>query len=429
MLKDSDRMNFPLSVNNPYALLALFLSPWKCRETVNALANVIRQNTIDWGSLLYMANLHFCAPLWFVRLQQDGLLSLLPLDLQTYLDHLHQANAERQETFRQAAIEIVSNLHDLEVPVILLKGVATLCDDLYADPGARMMGDMDFLVQKQHIQAVKNLLAHLGYDEQVDSFGPPGYFNSSSPHHLPRYLKTGTPVAVEIHFQTAKGHADRVLSNDLSWANKEIMNWMSLTPWVLAPTYRLLHNAVHALVPNQAFSTSILSLGQLAEFAYLARRYASVIDWRVWWQTGAARGMSRQLRIYLTLAHQLMGMPYPENVPGVLLAGMHVARITGAANNRADYLCGHEVPPESAAERIKAVAVRIYTVVFQRLNRPVWIWRNLCYRKGVLHLPRRLFWWLVFTGRRIEFKKTLNMATISRKFNKMKSLLKKPELP
>jgi hypothetical protein len=121
MLKDADRMN-------------------------------IRRDAVDWGRLLYMANLHFCAPLWFVRLQQDDLLPLLPLDLQTYLDYLHKANEERQEAFRQAAIDIVSSFEEHSIPVILLKGAATFCDDLYADLGARMMGDLDLLVEGHRLE-------------------------------------------------------------------------------------------------------------------------------------------------------------------------------------------------------------------------------------------------------------------------------------
>ena len=65
------------SFKNQYALLALFISPWKDAETIEALADAIQQGDEDWGSLLYMANLHFCSPLWFVRLRKDGLLPLL----------------------------------------------------------------------------------------------------------------------------------------------------------------------------------------------------------------------------------------------------------------------------------------------------------------------------------------------------------------
>ncbi len=134
---------------------------------------------------------------------------------------------------------------------------------------------------------------------------------------------------------------------------------------MLTPTYRLLHNTVHALVPDQAFITPTISLRQLAEFAYLVRRYRSVIDWREWLGKGACHGLGRQFRVYLTLAHRLMGMPFPAHVPRVVFPSLQVARIAGAENNRADYslrIAKHLRP--TAAKRIKAVALRIFIIDF-----------------------------------------------------------------
>ncbi len=421
-------MNIP-SFNNHYALLALFLSPWKDEETVHSLSNFVQKGSVDWGRLLYMANLHFCAPLWFASLRKDGLLPLLPLDLQTYLLHLHQANMERQDAFRKAAIEIVSNLNDIEVPVILLKGVATFCDDLYQDAGARMMGDLDFLVKVQHIEQVRNILLRHGYNEQADCWKTSGFFNSNAPHHLPNFVKPGTSVAVEMHFQTARGQAGRVLPTDLSWTNKKSIAWEGLNPFLLIPTYRLLHNTVHALVPQEAYTTSIISLNQLAEFAYLVHRYSSVIEWREWLVRGANQGLSRQFRFYLTLVNSLMGMPFPEQVGRVAFPGLHVARISAAGNNRANYLSGCETPLETVPARIKDVVVRIYINVFKRLNRPAWVWQNLCYKQGLRNFPLRLYCLYVFFFRRINFKNLFGIKTIYRKFKKMKFLMKKPKLP
>jgi len=286
-----------------------------------------------------------------------------------------------------------------------------------------MMGDLDLLVQKQHIQPVKNLLEGLGYHQQEDCFGTSGRYNSSLPHHLPRFIKSGTPVAVEIHFQTAKGHANRVLPTDLSWANKEAKSWEGLFPWVLTPTYRLLHNTVHALIPNEAFATSNISLSHLAEFAHLARRYYSTVDWQGWLERGNRQGLGRQFRIYLALAERLMGMPSPQVTPTVACAGLHVVRISSAANNRAAYLLGDETPPEGAKDRIKALAVRGYLAAFRRLNRPVWAWRNLFYRPGFVHLPLRFFWLLVFLLRRNNLIKFFNIKAIFRKVNKIGLLI------
>jgi hypothetical protein len=418
------------SFKNQYALLALFISPWKDAETIESLADIIQHGTEDWGSLLYMANLHFCSPLWFVRLREDGLLPLLPNDLQTYLHHLHQANIERNEVFQFAIKEIYSKLKDLEIPAILLKGGATLCDNLYEDQGARMMADLDLLVKPQHAELVRNLLLQLGYEEQPDCFtGFLGYFNTYTPHHLPRQLKPGTPVAVEIHFQTALGQAGRVMQTDLSWKHKEIITWEGLNPSVLIPTYRLLHNTVHSPVQDKMFITSNISLRDLAEFTYLVRRYESVINWRRWLKKGSNQGLDRKFRVYLTLAHRLMDMPFPEDLPKIHFVSVHVARISNAGNNRANYLSGCERPPENAKERIEAVAIRILNLIYYRLNHPAWVWHNFCYKEGFRNIPIRFFYLFKFFVKRTNFKKTFNINRLLSKSKKALFLLKKPNLP
>ena len=230
-----------------------------------------------------------------------------------------------------------------------------------------------------------------------------------------------------MHFQTARGQSCRALPTDLSWTNKKSITWEGLNPFVLIPTYRLLHNTVHALVPQKAYTTSIISLSQLAEFAYLVHRYGSVIEWREWLVRGANQGLSRQFRVYLTLVNSLMGMPFPEQVGRVALPGMQVARISAAANNRANYLSGCETPLETVPKRIKDVAVWIYIKVFNRLNRPTWEWHNLCYKQGLRNFPLRLYCLFVFFFRR-NFKNLFGIKTNYRKFKKMKFLMEKPRL-
>ena len=418
------------SFKNQYALLALFISPWKDAETIEALADAIQQGDEDWGSLLYMANLHFCSPLWFVRLRKDGLLPLLPKDLQAYLQHLHQANIERNEAFQFAIKEIYSKLKDLEIPAILLKGGATLCDNLYEDQGARMMADLDLLVKPQHTEQVRKFLLQLGYEEQPDCFtGFLGYFNTYTAHHMPRQLKPGTPVAVEIHFQTALGQAGRVMQTDLSWKHKEIITWEGLNPSVLIPTYRLIHNTVHSPVQDKTFITSIISLRDLAEFTYLVRRYESVINWREWLEKGSNHGLDREFRVYLTLAHRLMGMPFPKDVPKIYFLGFHVTRISNAGNNRANYLSGCVRPSENANERIGSVAIRILIMAYYRLNNPAWVWQNFCYKEGIRNIPIRFFYLLKFFVKRTNLKKTFNINNLLSKSKKALFLLKKPNPP
>ena len=98
-------MNNPehLLLHNTYSLLAHFLAPVKSEQRLNSLKTAIKENKIEWGPLVYQANLQMCSPLWFVRLKQDGLLQYLPEDLQEYLQFLYDANTERNEKLKNGA--------------------------------------------------------------------------------------------------------------------------------------------------------------------------------------------------------------------------------------------------------------------------------------------------------------------------------------
>jgi len=368
--------------SNHYALLALFLSPWKDMGIIKALADAIKQGEPDWKKLLYLANLHLCTPLWFVCLKKDGLISLLPQGLQTYLQHLHQANMERNEAFCEAIREIHTKLREHEIPAILLKGAAALCDDLYGDLGARMMGDIDILVKPQHARLVQKLLSQLGYDELHNSFAD---------HHLPRQIKRGTPVAVEVHFQVANGQAGRIIPANLSWEQREIKTWEFLTLSVLKPTYRLIHNTVHALVPHRTFIESRIYLHHLAEFNNLSRRYGREIDWREWLKGASDQGLRKQFCVYLALAQRLMGMPIIDDVPKISPARIHVARISAAGNAMANFQSVNEKRPKTNVLKAKRIAENILIKIHQRLSRPAWLWHNKFHKKGLKNFPDRFF--------------------------------------
>jgi len=411
--------------DNTYALLALFLSPWKDAETLGALAESIRQANVDWESVLYVANVHLCTPLWLVRLRKDGLLPLLPSDLQAYLVHLHRANVERNDAFRNTGMEIVYGLRDLDIPVILLKGAATFCDDLYGDPGARMMVDIDVLVKPEHAEPVQEWLLRSGYYEPPDERGSSGYFDAYSPHHLPRLLRPGTPVAVEVHFRTARGQAGRVLPTDLSWKHCQAENWEGLTPLVLVPSYRVLHNAVHALVPAANFINATVSLAQLAEFAHLVLRYGSIIDWSEWLRRGTSQGLGMQFRAYLSLANRLMAVPSPRELPMVHSPTMHVARISVAANYRA-CLYGCQNLPQSKVERARWFGIGVYVFLYSRLARPAWVWHNLCYKESTWSIPIRVLGLFAFFIKGADLRKALHTRCLHRLLGKMMILLKNP---
>ena len=376
-----------LPLDNPYALLGLFLAPAKGRETRELLADAGRQDRIAWEGLLRQANLHFCTPLWYVRMRQDGLLPLLPPELQEYLRLLHAANLERNQAFREALKEQLLMLHQLEVPAVLLKGAATFCDDLYGDPGARMMGDIDLLVAPSHIEKVRQALTALGYREFPDPAPEcPEYAPAYRSQHLSRLHKPGTPVAVEVHFKVGRGQDGRVLPAEMAWECSQPTSLDGLGIAVLDPTRRLLHNTVHALVPSESFIHSQIPLRDLAEFVALVQRYGPTLAWDEWFEKGAGNGLATEFRTYLAMACRLTGMPRPPQAPDLRPAGRHLSRILAAAK----YLTPQGNRPQTPDLRLQRWATGVWTKSFLHLRLPRWLWCNPCHGQNFRAVPGRL---------------------------------------
>ena len=136
-------------------------------------------------------------------LKNDGLLNDLPEELSKYLQALYEANLERNTFFIDALEELHEKFAKNNIPFIVLKGGAALCDNLYNDPGARLLQDIDILVKPEKAGSAWQILAESGYEEIPD----PGKVLDGLPtdsrhHHLNAQRKLGTPVIIEIHYKT-----------------------------------------------------------------------------------------------------------------------------------------------------------------------------------------------------------------------------------
>jgi hypothetical protein len=370
--------------NNPYSQLAAILSPLENHDAVDELQKLTREGVVDWNTLLLLSNMHFCTPLWFVRLRQRGMLTELKEELQEYLAQLHAANLERNAAFRQALRVLLDELQSLEIPAVLLKGAATFCDDLYRDDGARMMGDIDVLVARKEAARVCDLLLQWGYVHL--SGGNPSYSPEYRSQHLPRMVRPASPVVFEIHLEVARGHAGRLLPTDFAWEGLQNATFEGCDTQVLNPTLRLLHNTVHALSSQRAYIRSCLSLMQLTEFVSLALKYHGDIDWDLWFKTGEKHDLGRQFASYIHLAHRLMDLPIPSCIPRFNWIEMDIIRLIAGGGDLA--------PPtgsaESLFERAERQLSRSWINGYYRLAVPLWLWRNIAYAKGAGSLPLRL---------------------------------------
>jgi Uncharacterised nucleotidyltransferase len=369
-----------LSVNNSYVRLAWFLSPRKTQGRIDEVKQLAAEGRIDWNDLLLQANVQVCTPLWYVQLKRDGLLGLLPQELQDYLHQLHQANIVRNAALRRGMEELLNFFGQRGIVPLLLKGAATFCDDLYGDPGARVMGDLDILVRAEEVETAHQILLELGYREipnpgiVFDNIG-----TDERHHHLPRYFKPKTPVVVEIHFKVSYGRSGGVLAVDEAWKNTRPAILFGTAVILLNPNWRLLHNSVHALLPHREFIRGDISLSHLAEFAHLGRRYARQIDWTVWYKTATRHKLKTEMALYRQLAVELMSVDMEEIDCQTILISFHQWRILTVMQSQ-----GRQQPTRKP----------FLPTLYYYFNLPRWVWDNVCYIEGEGKTLQRLFFLL-----------------------------------
>jgi hypothetical protein len=372
---------------NPYSLLAHFISPWKKPNDIKSLQHLISDGAVIWEDLLLQSNYNLCAPLWYVCLKNDGLLNLLPEELQKYLQALYQANLERNIFFREALLDLHKKFLKNHIPYILMKGGITLFDNLYNDLGARLLQDLDILVRPENAEKAWQILVKSGYVEIPD----PGKEFEGLPtdkrhSHLKAQRKPGTPVVIEIHYKTSYAKAGEILPANEAWENTVKICYSGFNIQILSPTFRLIHNTAHGLIPHAEFIEGTVLLQQLAEFVFIVKKCSSRISWEDWLASGKNKGAVTEFLTYLVLAQNTMGMKIPTGLAPSRLSKFHAIRIASGGR----YLKNYVTLPESLLQKVKIKLMRFVLKSYYMFKLPAWVWQNVCYTGGEGNTLQRL---------------------------------------
>jgi hypothetical protein len=366
----------PAIKENTYTLLAFFLSPWKKTDDVKTLRKLISKEVIPWEQLLFQANRNLCTPLWYVCLKNDNLLKFIPDELQLYLQALYEANLERNTLLVEALFELQEKFNENNIPFILLKGGAAIWDNLYDDPGARLLQDLDLLVKPGNAEHAWQILEETGYEEipepEMEFDGLP---TDSRHHHLNAQRKPDTPVVIEIHYRTGYAKAGELLLSHEAWGNTVAVLHSGARLQILDPTLRLIHNTAHGLIPQAEFIKGTVSLQQLAEFAFITSKYRSHILWHEWLARGKKKGFGTEFLTYLALGQQSMCMEFPSVFKPSWISKLHAARISAAGK----YLLIYKYLPESSLQQVRNGLMRVMLRSYYLLKLPFWVWQNVCY--------------------------------------------------
>lgn len=337
------------------------------------------EEAVQWEQLLFQANRNLCTPLLYVCLKKNRLLKFIPGELKLYLQALYEANLERNTLLLETLFELHEKFNENNIPFVLLKGGAALWDNLYEDPGARLLQDLDILVQPENAEYAWHILVKSGYEEILhqtrDIEGLP---TDSRHHHLNTLRKSGTTVLIDIHYRSGYAKAGELLPSNEAWDNTVEILHSGVRLQILNPTYRLIHNTVHGLIPQAEFIQGMVLFQQLAEFAFIVKRYNSHILWKSWLAKGKENGLAIEFLTYLVLAQKLMGMIPPAGLITSRLSKLHAVHIAAAGK----YYTNPELLAESWWQKRRITLMRFVLRSYYLLKLPAWVWQNVCYTEG-----------------------------------------------
>lgn len=192
---------------------------------VNAvdLSLQLQNSIIDWEKFVRIGSSHLVLTTLYCRLRQKNLLDELPEDLQTYLKELTTINRNRNITLLEEINDISTFLKDHQINHVFLKGSALLAGNYYKDVGERMIGDIDILVEGNQLEQAFNLLASLGYSENVS-------FNYDVKHHrhLARQVSKNKLAAIELHKSIINDNYVNLIDSHDLLTNKKIVNGIAI---------------------------------------------------------------------------------------------------------------------------------------------------------------------------------------------------------
>ena len=311
--KTDETISFLSTMNQQIAALEFIshcLSNDVRADSVSALRTAIRSERLPWEAVVSLANSHLLTPVIWAALNKKKLSDELPIELRDYLTELHRLSRERNAKLQTQLLEAVRQLNLIQVAPVLLKGAMHLVTDMYDDPGARVMSDIDLLVPEDRIADCLIALHGLGYEAEVDIHDD--YHEDH--HHCPPLFRPGDYGSLELHRGLTESPYSDILPTELALAEAQPMNFRGHAMKILSPTHRLLHNMVHSQFVDHNYADGMIPLRSLHEAFTECRANHGRVEWPTIQRRMAQYNRGGALRAYLYMAYRLFAMPFPESI-------------------------------------------------------------------------------------------------------------------
>ncbi|MCF8378561.1 MAG: nucleotidyltransferase family protein [Bacteroidales bacterium] len=203
----------------------------------------------------------------YLEYKTYNLLELLPEELQKHLKYIYELNSERNIKISKQAEGISGLLNKNGIAHLYTKGMGHIIDGIYANPGGRILGDLDMIVYDKDWIATAEILKKDGYFNRLD-YDPQ---KKKSIKHYPRLIKEGEPAELELHWIAVKDQYSKYFStNRIMEGGRPSHNYKDL--WVMSDEDKIIHNFLHSQLDDRGHRHAHIFLRNLYDMLLLSKR-------------------------------------------------------------------------------------------------------------------------------------------------------------
>lgn len=225
----------------------------------------VTSGNITWEEFVWMGSSHFVLPALSSSFRRNGILPLMPGDLVEHLSVIYDINFIRNRQITEQSQNLIRILNTVGIEPVFLKGAGHLLQNLYHDPGDRIMSDIDILIPENDIKKAAKVLYDKGY------FHPEQFKDDDfeKHHHLPGFEHPNYIAIVEIHHSLFPGRYSKLLSN--AEISTEIRKLDGINAWVLSYKHQMILNFVHDQLVDDDFKYKTMLVKGLYDFYLLSK--------------------------------------------------------------------------------------------------------------------------------------------------------------
>jgi Uncharacterised nucleotidyltransferase len=215
----------------------------------------------DWNNVLPDLEQHRLMPLVYYGMKVHDLADYVPRFIIKKLLQSYIYSLRRNQIFFNTLSSVLTSMHAVGISPVIWKGIV-LADRLYPDRAIRMIGDIDWAIAPQELNAVSDVFHQLGFTLQQNMTTPDAvYFMGKNSvifdvHHRVRLFETKEHLA---------------LTQMLVPCSVGLPNIQALEP-----TAMLTHLTVH--MKGHAAETGPL-LFWILDVVFLLRKWGHLIEW------------------------------------------------------------------------------------------------------------------------------------------------------